>query len=149
MLQTLAKKDDNAQSKITGMVFNRGRINQAVRQWSLLSFYETVYAKYISSDFTDVKQFISRPQTSSRYSHQALVIDIITKRARSGLCTGKYFILLFSFTLCFTACVLKQQDCSSDEKYLQPSLIYIASCLYRSQIYSTSLTHTCEFCWKK
>lgn len=94
MLQTLAKKDDNAQSKTTGKVFNTGRINQAVRQRSLLSFYETVYAKYVSSDFTDAKQFISRPQTSSRYLHQALVIYIITKRARSSLCTGKYFMLL-------------------------------------------------------
>jgi len=64
-----SQKDDNTQYKNTAIVFNTYSINQLVRQWSALHFYETVYAKYIFSDFIKAKQFISRPHRSSRYLH--------------------------------------------------------------------------------
>lgn len=61
-----------------------------------------------------------------------------------SISTNPIIKFLASFKLRFTVCVLKEQDCNSDEKDLQPSLIYSASCLHGSQKYPMSLTWTRE-----
>lgn len=52
-----SQKDDGTQYNPPAIVFNTRRVNQAVRQWSAVTFYETVYAKYSSSDFKNAEIF--------------------------------------------------------------------------------------------
>lgn len=95
------------------IVFNMCRVNQAARQWSAFHFYQPIHAKYPSSDFKNpevfpglIHQQILRSGCSNLHHYKDIKCALVSISINLKFPASP--------KLCFTACVLKQQDCNKN-----------------------------------